>query len=82
MPSPHENYDEKAMTGLDDAGRAAPSALLLFSSFSCHSSTVPAGRLDRIDVPDWYHLDRGREWIVQLDQAWGKPEKAAEWRKK
>jgi hypothetical protein len=39
-------------------------------------------RKDRIDVPDWYHLDRAHEWLVQLYVAWGKPEKAAEWRKK
>ena len=41
-----------------------------------------AVRKDRIDVPDWYHVDRAREWIVQLYQAWGKPAKTAEWRKK
>jgi hypothetical protein len=28
------------------------------------------------------HLDRAREWLVQLYQAWGKPGKAAEWKKK
>jgi len=39
-------------------------------------------RKDRIVVPDWYHLDRAHDWIVQLYQAWGKPSKAAEWRKK
>ena len=39
-------------------------------------------RKERMAVPDWYHLDRAREWIVQLYQAWGKPEKATEWRKK
>jgi tetratricopeptide (TPR) repeat protein len=39
-------------------------------------------RKDRIDVPEWYHLDRAREWIIQLYQTWGKPEKAAEWREK
>ena len=39
-------------------------------------------RKDRIDVPEWYYLDRAREWLVQLYQDWGKPEKAAEWRKK
>ncbi len=37
---------------------------------------------DRIAVPDWYHLDRAREWLVQLYEAWGKPLKAAEWKKK
>jgi tetratricopeptide (TPR) repeat protein len=39
-------------------------------------------RKDRIDVPDWYHMNRAREWLVQLYDAWGKPAKAAEWRKK
>jgi tetratricopeptide (TPR) repeat protein len=39
-------------------------------------------RKDRIALPDRYHLDRSHEWLVQLYQAWGKPEKAAEWRKK
>jgi len=39
-------------------------------------------RKDRIAVPDRYHLDRAREWIVRLYQAWGKPEKAAEWMEK
>jgi tetratricopeptide (TPR) repeat protein len=39
-------------------------------------------RKSRIDVPDWYHLDRAREWIVELYASWDKPAKAAEWRKK
>jgi len=39
-------------------------------------------RKDRIGVPDWYHLDRAREWLVRLYQAWGKPGKAAEWKKR
>jgi hypothetical protein len=39
-------------------------------------------RKDRMEVPHWYHLDRAREWLVQLYQAWGKPAKAAEWMKK
>jgi non-specific serine/threonine protein kinase/serine/threonine-protein kinase len=37
---------------------------------------------DRIDVPDWYHLDRAHEWMVELYQAWGKPDKAVEWKSK
>jgi hypothetical protein len=36
-------------------------------------------RKEKIAVPDRYHLDRAREWIVQLYRAWGKPEKAAKW---
>jgi tetratricopeptide (TPR) repeat protein/predicted Ser/Thr protein kinase len=37
-------------------------------------------RKSRIGTPDLYHLDRAREWLVQLYDAWSKPEKAAEWR--
>jgi eukaryotic-like serine/threonine-protein kinase len=39
-------------------------------------------RKEHMQVPDGYYLDRGREWIIQLYEAWAKPEKAAEWRKK
>ena len=39
-------------------------------------------RKDRIDVFNWYHLDRAGEWIVQLYQSWGKVEQAGEWKKK
>ena len=39
-------------------------------------------RKDRIDAPDGYFNGRAREWIVQLYQAWGKPDKAAEWGRK
>ena len=35
-------------------------------------------RKERIAVPDWYHLDRAREWLAQMYQAWGKPGKAGE----
>jgi hypothetical protein len=36
-----------------------------------------AARKEWIAVPDWYHLKRAREWIVQLYAAWGKPQEAA-----
>ena len=39
-------------------------------------------RKERIATPYRDHLDSVREWIIQLYQAWGKPEKAAEWKKK
>jgi hypothetical protein len=39
------------------------------------------GRKGRIAIPDQYHLELARMWIVQLYQAWGKPEKAADWTK-
>jgi len=37
---------------------------------------------DRIDVPDRYHLELAHQWLVQLYQAWGKPDKATEWKKR
>jgi serine/threonine protein kinase len=39
-------------------------------------------RKERIAVPDRYYIDHAHEWLVQLYTDWGKPEKAAEWRKK
>jgi tetratricopeptide (TPR) repeat protein len=36
-------------------------------------------RKDRMQVADFRFLDRSREWIVGLYQAWDKPEKSAEW---
>jgi tetratricopeptide (TPR) repeat protein len=41
-----------------------------------------AARKDRMGVPQWYHLERARAWIVQLYQEWGKPRQAAEWQRK
>ncbi len=38
-------------------------------------------RMGWMGVPNWYHVDLAREWIIELYQAWGKPEKAAEWKK-
>jgi len=39
-------------------------------------------RKTQLDPWDSYHVDRAREWLVQLYQAWGKPGQAAEWKKK
>ena len=39
-------------------------------------------RKDRIDVPDYYHLELARQWLVHLYQDWGKPDKAEKWKKK
>lgn len=36
-------------------------------------------RQGSIAVPDRYHLELAHRWLVQLYQAWGKPDKAAEW---
>lgn len=40
-----------------------------------------AARKQRIAVPDQYHLDRAHDWIEELYMHWGKPERAADWRK-
>ena len=39
-------------------------------------------RKARMAAPDWYHLDRAREWILQLYQDVGETEQAAEWRRR
>lgn len=38
-------------------------------------------RKARIDGPDLYHLQRGREWLLRMYRDWGKPAKATEWTK-
>jgi hypothetical protein len=37
---------------------------------------------DRVEAPNQYFVERAQEWLVGMYVAWGKPEKAAEWRKK
>jgi tetratricopeptide (TPR) repeat protein len=37
-------------------------------------------RKQRMAVPDLDHLDRALERVVELYEAWGKPERAADWR--
>jgi eukaryotic-like serine/threonine-protein kinase len=39
-------------------------------------------RGNQMGVGDSYHLDRAREWLVQLYEAWGQPAKAIAYRKK
>jgi hypothetical protein len=41
-----------------------------------------SSRKQQMEVLDWYQMDLAREWLIQLYQAWGKPEKAVAWRKK
>jgi tetratricopeptide (TPR) repeat protein len=37
-------------------------------------------RKDRMPVPKLRDLDSAHKWIVEMYEAWGKPQKAAEWR--
>jgi eukaryotic-like serine/threonine-protein kinase len=39
-------------------------------------------RKDRMGAPDLPNLDHAHEWLIQMYVAWGKPEKAAQWKKK
>jgi len=39
-------------------------------------------RGNQMEVGDSYYLGRARQWLAELYEAWGKPEKAAEWKKK
>jgi hypothetical protein len=74
-----QRFRAESLLGASIAGekKYAAAEPLLFEGYQ-----GMVARKDRIAVPDRYHLDRAREWIVQLYQAWGKPAKAAEWAKK
>jgi hypothetical protein len=37
-------------------------------------------RKDLMSAPDRCHMDSAHAWIIQLYDAWGKPDKAAEWK--
>jgi hypothetical protein len=39
-------------------------------------------RKERMAVPEQYHLALAREWLINLYREWGKPVKAAEWRRR
>jgi len=39
-------------------------------------------RKDRMAAPDQYNLKLAHQWLIRLYQAWGKPDKAAEWKNK
>ena len=74
QPDNWQRFRAATLLGASEAGQkkyAEGEALLL------EGYQGMLARKDRIDVPDWYHLDRAREWIVHLYRAWGKPEKAA-----
>jgi hypothetical protein len=37
-------------------------------------------RKDQIAVPNWRNLHDTHEWIVQMYEAWSKPDEATEWK--
>jgi tetratricopeptide (TPR) repeat protein len=76
QPDDWQRFRAESLLGASLAGQKkyAEAEPLLLSGYQ-----GMLARKNRMAVPDWYHLDRASEWIVQLYQAWGKPEKAAEW---
>ena len=79
QPDDWQRFRAESLLGASLAGRKeyAEAEPLLLEGYQ-----GMAARKDQMGVPDWYHLERARRWLVQLYQAWGKSEKAAEWSKK
>jgi tetratricopeptide (TPR) repeat protein len=79
QPDDWQGFRAETLLGASLAGRKkyAEAEPLLLEGYQ-----GMVARKDKIEVLNWYHLDRAREWIVQLYQQWGKPGKAAEWKKK
>jgi len=57
-------------------------ASLSLENFGLDGYPRMAVRRKRMEVSELYYLGRALEWLVQLYEAWGKPEKAAEWRRR
>jgi eukaryotic-like serine/threonine-protein kinase len=63
-----------SLAGQKKYAEAEPLLLSGYEGMLQREATIPWGRRSA--------LKHGAEWIVQLYQRWGKPEKAAEWREK
>jgi tetratricopeptide (TPR) repeat protein len=77
IPDSWRRYHSQSLLGASLAGQgkyaeAEPSLLAGYQGMLQRQATIPADH--RSD------LQRAAEWIVQLYQDWGKPDKAAEWR--
>jgi serine/threonine protein kinase/Tfp pilus assembly protein PilF len=79
QPDDWQRYRAESLLGASLAGQSkyAEAEPLLLEGYQ-----GMLARKDRIDVPDWYHLDQAHKWLIHLYRAWGKPEKAAEWSRK
>jgi len=79
QPDDWQTFRAESLLGASLAGKKkyAEAEPLLLAGYS-----GIAERRERIGTINWYHLDRAGEWIVQMYQSWGKPDKAAEWRQK
>jgi tetratricopeptide (TPR) repeat protein/predicted Ser/Thr protein kinase len=78
LPDDWKRFDAESVLGASLAGQkkfseAEPMLLEGYQGM--------VDRTDRIDVPLRFFVDDARRRIVELYQAWGKPDKAAEWRR-
>jgi eukaryotic-like serine/threonine-protein kinase len=77
QPDDWQRFRAESLLGASLAGQKkyAEAEPLLFAGYK-----GMLARKERIDAPSRYYLDGAHEWLVQFYDAWGKPEKAAEWR--
>jgi tetratricopeptide (TPR) repeat protein len=78
QPEEWPRYRAETLLGASLAGqnKFADAEPLLLSGYRGMSE-----RKTEMGPQNWYHRDRARVWLVDLYQAWGKPDKAAEWRR-
>jgi len=78
-PDHWQMYRAESLLGATLAGQKkyAEAEPLLLEGY-----TGMLARKDLIASPDRYHLNLAHEWLVRLYQAWGKPDKAAGWKKR
>jgi tetratricopeptide (TPR) repeat protein len=78
QPERWERFRAESLLGASLAGekRYAEAEPLLLSGYQ-----GMLARKGQMWAANLRHLDSAHEWLVQLYEAWGKPDKAAEWKK-
>ena len=81
QPDDWQRFRAESLLGASLAGRKkyAEAEPLLLQGYQ--GMVERKGRIGWMGAANLVYMDRAREWIVQLYQAWGKPQKAAEWSK-
>jgi hypothetical protein len=78
-PDTWQRYNCQSLLGAGLAGQkkfaeAEPLLLTAYSALDQRAAAIPA--------EDWISLEEARKAVLQLYQAWEKPDKIAEWRQK
>ena len=78
QPDDWQGFNAESLLGASLAGQrkyaeAEPLLLAGYQGMQARKKTMPAS--------ERYRLDGVRGWMIQLYQAWGKPEKVAGWRR-